>query len=273
VVNGNLKLEDLEGDATAYANGSIHLELDPRAGQKMEFKADGNLICRFAEDASISIHILNASEIKTVLPEVGQLSGPPPYQFNLGDGDAELTLSAGGHILLGEQTPEWKFDPIETDFIDLGADITDQITAQLEAQMQMMENQIEAQLENLTFSLGGAGISQEAAERMSRKAREASARATSRAQEKMKRAQEKIQKRLEAAQRKVEAKQRAADRRSSRQGRQNWGFDWPSSPSHPQAPATDPVSEDERLMILKMLEENKISPEEADLLLEALDGK
>jgi hypothetical protein len=42
--------------------------------------------------------------------------------------------------------------------------------------------------------------------------------------------------------------------------------------AEPSAPAPEPVQEEERLLILKMLQEKKISMEEAESLLSALEG-
>jgi hypothetical protein len=271
VINGSLKLEDVAGDIRAHANGSIQLNLDPRAGQRIDLTADGSIICRLAEDASVNIHVERAADVKVILEQAQLQNERAPFQITLGEGEADLILSAGGQVLLAEQAPEWEFGSVEADFKTFGEDIGSQVSAQLEQQMHMMESQFEAQLENLAFSLEGAGISSIEAERISRKAREASARATARAQEKMKRAQEKIQRKVEAAQRRAEAKARAAERRGSSRDRRSFNFSWSSQPSHPTAPS-DPVSEDERMMILKMLEENKITPEEADTLLDALEG-
>jgi hypothetical protein len=41
----------------------------------------------------------------------------------------------------------------------------------------------------------------------------------------------------------------------------------------PPKPPVDPVTEEERLMILRMLEQKKITLEEADELLSALEGQ
>ena len=47
----------------------------------------------------------------------------------------------------------------------------------------------------------------------------------------------------------------------------------PPTPPTPPAPPAPPVSEEERMMILRMLEQKKISLEEADRLLAALENK
>jgi hypothetical protein len=47
----------------------------------------------------------------------------------------------------------------------------------------------------------------------------------------------------------------------------------PPAPPAPPAPPDEVVSEEERMMILRMLEQKKISLDEADKLLSALEGK
>jgi hypothetical protein len=54
-------------------------------------------------------------------------------------------------------------------------------------------------------------------------------------------------------------------------GRWNWDFKGPKPPMPPVPPA-EPVSEDERMSILKMLAEKKITAQQAEELLSALEG-
>jgi hypothetical protein len=198
-------------------------------------------------------------------------TGKFPYQITLGDGDASLGFSADGNVGLVGRAPDWEMPE------DLGAgfsrsfegftqDIGEQFEHQISAQMEMMEKQLNDQLENLNEALGTAGLSAE----QLRRTREASARATARAHEKMQRAQEKIRRKIEFAQRRAEHQARSAERRAQPRERRSWGFEWPGA--RPET-GSEPVSDEERLMILKMLEQKKISPEEADQLLAALEGK
>lgn len=90
----------------------------------------------------------------------------------------------------------------------------------------------------------------------------------------------------EAAQRaarKAEAAGRRAERQLERQlerqfgrnpGRRGTRFSWSGDPSQriPQPPPGEPVSDEERMTILRMLAEKKISAEEAEKLLTALEG-
>ena len=70
----------------------------------------------------------------------------------------------------------------------------------------------------------------------------------------------------EAAQR-VERKMRHAAHRRNARMKWTWDFD-----NMPKAPKREPVSEEERMTILRMLAEKKITSEEAEQLLSALEG-
>jgi len=55
-------------------------------------------------------------------------------------------------------------------------------------------------------------------------------------------------------------------------GRWNWDFKGTPKPPTPPTPPSEPVSEDERMAILKMLAEKKITAQQAEELLSALEG-
>jgi hypothetical protein len=78
----------------------------------------------------------------------------------------------------------------------------------------------------------------------------------------------------DAAMRRAEEKLRAAERRSSHMGVSvgRWGANVDRQGT-PPPPPSEPVSDEERLSILRMLQEKKISREEAEKLLAALEGK
>jgi DNA-binding transcriptional MerR regulator len=119
-------------------------------------------------------------------------------------------------------------------------------------------------MENLAIALEGTGLSDAEIERTMRKAQQSSERASAQAEAKMRRAQEKLERKMAAAQRKAELKAKAAERR-----RKGWRYEGVSSDISAR---DEPVSDDERLMILRMLEEKKISLEEAEKLLSAMES-
>jgi hypothetical protein len=282
-VGGNLNLYDADGDAAAAVDGNINLSLDPSPGNNYDFRADGNIVCRLPEDISAEISIERADKITVNLPfgmqgsGEGQSSQRPtaPYNLVLGEGDSKIKLSASGNVTLGSEAPEWDF----VEDIDFGVDdeisamsesIAEQVEQQLESQMELLEQQLEIQMEMLSARLGKVGIAENEARRIEERSRQAAERATQRAQEKIRRAQERLEQKLAASQRKAEQKVRIAARKAHAQHRHSFQINFPTSP---RTPAEEPVSDDERLIILRMLEQKKITPEEAEQLLAALEGK
>jgi hypothetical protein len=275
-INGNLNLSDVGGNAKASANGNIMLRLDPAPGHHFEFIAHGNLFCRISDESSVEISVPKASQVRVDLP--GMHATAPvqtPYALTLGEGDAKLTLSADGNVVLDTHAPDWDMEDFD---IEIGKEVEDmadtvsqQISQQVESQMRMVEEQLNAQLSSLSMQLSAAWLSDEQRQRIEERAREAGERAASRAQEKMRRAQEKMELKMAAMQRKVEIKNRERER-ATRRAERSWSFNIPTPPTPPSPPG-EPVSEDERLMILRMLQDKKITMEEAEELLSALEGK
>ena len=284
VVRGNLRLDDANCDASAKVIGNINLRLDPTAGQSYSFESQGNIFCRLSDENSVEISVPKANKVTVNLPEV-KSSGPiqTPYALTLGEGDAKLTLTARGNVVIDSHAPDWDMEDfevnIEADMDRLGDEIGNQMEQQIEAQMRMIEANLNAQMASLTSRLGAARLSEEQARRVEERARLASERASVQAQERMRRAQERMEQKLNAAQRKIEQKKRAAGRHPQ------WGFVIPPMPPSPPiprvwpaprtapVPPAEPVSEAERLAILRMLEQKKISLDEAEKLLNALEGK
>ncbi len=273
-VDGNLDLRDVEGDIQAKTEGNARLRLGVMLGSKYQIRAAGNVHCQVPEDASVKLSLSSGARIIRVMcPDQTRTYQQSQYEFTLDDGDISLELSAGGLLYLICQGG-WERAGAEEagDFVkmaDLSEQIARQVEGQIESQMEAMSRQIADQMANLSERIGKSGFSPEETERIMEKARQASEREAARAQAKMHRAQEKLERKLEAARRHREA--HASDRRTRASGRQSWTFDW-VPPTPPVPPPPEPVSEEERLMILRMLEQKKITLEEADRLLSALEG-
>jgi hypothetical protein len=274
-IAGNMTFKEIDGSARASSRGNVSLELDPFPGRKYEFQAKGNLSCRLPVDVSAKIEITRGSRVSVRIPGVEvPTKVTTPYELQLGEGDAQLVIGAAGNLSLLSSPKDWEmgeFDlDIDEDYEQLSESLNEQISAQIEAQMEMMEEELEHQLDSLSLSLEKTALSAEQAERIAEKARQASERANRRAQEKIRRSQEKMQRKLDAARRRAERKARAAERAARDRRRR------PVSPAQPPTPiktAAEPVSEEERLMILQMLEQGNISLDEAEQLLAALEGR
>jgi hypothetical protein len=276
---GNLHVNDVDGSVEASADGNISINLDPTPGDDYSLSAKGNIACNVPDDTSLTLNIEKAGGRITVnLPGVEDTKNiKAPYQQVVNEGDAKMTLSAGGNIVISGQMPEFEIPDFEVElestFEGMGDAIGQQIEAQIEAQMQMMEEQLNEQISNMTMNLGASGLSPEQLERINQRAREASQRAAARAEEKMRQAQERLERRMVATQQRIEQKARVAEARARRHERHGTGFGWPITPVDSSSPQNDPVSDEERLTVLHLLEQNKITLEEAEALLSALEGK
>jgi len=279
-VSGNLDLGDTEGDVVAAAQGNTRVELCPLAGKNYTISATGDLQCLVPPDASLRVDFHSRGRrIRIRRPEEKITLAEDVHQLVLGKGEAHMSLNAGGSILFACQEADWaemediqdELDEAFTEFSEeVGQRVTDQVDVQIETQMEILSQH----LSKLEALVGKSGMPEEEAERVLRRAREASERASRRAQERMRRAQIKLERKLGAAQRKAEHKMKAGERHSPTSTRQTWKFEWPTPPVPPTPPAgTEAVSDAERLMILQMLEQKKITLAEAEQLLAALEGK
>jgi hypothetical protein len=281
--HGNLTLSDIGGSAKATVDGNIFLRLDPAPSHEYQFSCHGNIFCRLSGDSSAEINVPKASQVMVNLPGI-HASAPiqSPYALTLGEGDAKITLSADGNVALDTRAPDWGMEDLDFDIsseVEGMADVvSQQINQQVESQVRMIEDQLNAQLSSLSMRLSSAQLSADQARKIEDRAREASERAAARAQQRVQRAQQKMEQKLAAAQRKMEAAQRKMEykarayERVGRHSRHSVSFGFPPSSTR-SAPTGEPVSEDERLMILHMLEDKKITMEEAEQLLTALEGK
>ena len=283
-VNGNLVLDDVDGSVNAHVNGNATLRLDPAPGEDYEVDANGNITCSLASDASAQLEVTRAGGrvIVALAGVADSRSSTAPYSLTLGDGDARIVFSAGGNVFLNSQAPDWNGMPemeFGADFGSSAGMFADQITRQIESQMHMLEQQLTSQLANLSVTLGSAGMTSEQIERIQERARQAGERVSARAQEKINQAQERLEHKLAQVQRHAErqarvaeARARAAQERAHHREHRAWRGMGPEPPT-PPAPPQEPVREEERLVILRMLQDKKISLQEAESLLAALEGR
>ncbi len=279
-VAGNLDLRDTEGDINVSVQGNARARLCLLAGKQYHIQADGDVQCVVPEDASLRVSLQSRERrIHIQLPDGKTTLAEENYNLNLGKGEAEMTLIAGGTILFVTRESDWaEMEDIQGElnqaFSEFSEEIGEQVPSEMETQIETQIELLDEHLAKLETLLATSGMSQVEADRVMRRAREARERAGARAQEKIRRARQKMERKLEAAQRKSEMKMKAAERRATAQPRQSWKFEWPAPPAPPTSPeATESVSDEERLMILQMLEQKKISIAEAEQLLAALEGK
>ncbi|HEX9091935.1 MAG TPA: DUF4097 family beta strand repeat-containing protein, partial [Anaerolineales bacterium] len=170
-IHGNLNLRDVGGSAKVLADGNMVLRLDPSPGCQYEFSSHGNLFCRLSDDASAEISVPKASQVMVDLPGI-HASAPvqTPYALTLGEGDAKITLSADGNVVLDTHAPDWEVEDFDFDIgaeVDGMADtVSQQINQQVESQVRMIEDQLNAQLSSLTMKLSAARLSEDQVRRI-----------------------------------------------------------------------------------------------------------
>lgn len=296
-VQGDLSLREVDGEIQASADGSARVRLRSLPGGSYRIEAGGDLHCRIPDDASAAVQLHSGAET-LVLDLPGQRASLRQAEHNLtlgsgaaqGSNAVELKLSAGGVLSLSARELEWdeaegyrsaNFEPeFGAGFGGVSggasAEFTERLTRQIDEQVHTQMGRLSEQMARLSEMMGRAGLSEQEAEQVMRRAQQNAEEATARAQEKIARAQERLARKMEASARKAEQRSRTAERRSGG-WRGAWSFEWPGAPRPPAPPApggqNEPVSDEERLMILRMLEQKKITLEEAEKLLSALEGK
>jgi hypothetical protein len=177
---------------------------------------------------------MQGDEIDVDWPGVENQEDVTQRVLTLGDGSAKITLSAGGDVRV-------------TNKADAGESAEEF-----------------GNFAGLNFDWSGFG------EMISRKVERATGQAARRAEEAARRAEKLAG---EAARRAERHAERHARRWKGNVGvgRWNWDFNSQNIPT-PPSPPSEPVAEEERMAILKMLQEKKITAEQAEQLLNALEG-
>jgi len=231
----------------ARVGSDLVLCLDFAPGGDYRFSAGGDIFCRVRPDTNATF-VLPADTALQVGLDTGAEEKEDGGQrtVTLGDGSASVHIGAANTLnLVGEEEDE--------DYmIDFGA----QIGEELEARLSSLEEKLSQHLEGLDERIQAKTVYiTERAEKLAERARQQAERAA------------------ERAQRQAERAMRNMDRQmKKKRGGVRGTFTFGAPPGSPPPRPSEPVTEQERLMILKMVQENKISIEEAQRLLAALDS-
>lgn len=261
-VAGPLTLEEGSGDFTGHdlsggmnvhaVRGSLSLKTALTPGLTYSGRANGDIVARFPEGTSARLNLeakgeLSVKGLEVETHEKGQMVA------HVGNGEAEVVLRANGDLsakVRGEDQGEpWGFS--------------------MEGLSEQIQAEIAQHMGEWNMPDFGARASREAERAMRHVEREI----------------EKAQQKAEKAARKAEERARRTQERAQRKAREfhaKFEHRWGPPPdagfgAHAHAPrgraartAQPKPSRDEQLAILTMLQENKISTEEAEMLLKAL---
>ena len=279
-VGGDLKVREIMGRVHAHVGGNAKLDLQDLPIPFVTVNAGGDIRCRVPLEVDAQANLRAGDEIVIKNLELPDEWSARQADFTLGHGEGKLELKAGNRIkLIGltsdESAAEWDVDfefQYQSDFNERAADLVQQVAEQVEGQVEAFTRQLNERLAQLDT---GDAIA---------------AKVQLKVQSAMRQAEEKIAEAMRRAERQAE---RQAERHAAREARQRvhvrapmpptppmppvWDLRRPSPvnvPPPPPAPAPkpkrNPPSPEERMLVLKMLEEGKISVEQAEQLLAAM---
>ncbi|MBN1179726.1 MAG: hypothetical protein JXD18_10960 [Anaerolineae bacterium] len=237
-VGGDLRVDGVRGGMSVQVGSDVRLGPPYTPGAAYRVEAGSDVRIDVPEDASLSMSLRAGGRIRSHLPALELVEGGEETTGVLGTGGAALKAVAAGHISLREVEPgAVPGEDLEFgfvgDFEGLGAAIEMRI-ADAMAEMEA----------HLQESLGR--VSSDA-----------------------------VRQRIEHAHHEVERArheaQRAAEQARLQQERAERRWQRVSGHRHPPAPPS--VSDEERMRVLRMVEEGRVSPEQAADLLAALEGR
>lgn len=242
-VDGNINIDSVADDlAMRGARGNINVNVGEDVVVYLEPREDGEYSVNAGDDILIVLPsttnatvTMQGDEINVEWPGIDADPEATQRVVTLGNGSAKINLTAGGDVRLTNRANAGESAEEFGNFA------------------------------GLNFDWSGFG------ERISRQVEQATGRAAKRAEEAARRAEKLAG---EAARR----AERHAERHARRFkggleiGRWGWDFGPKGMPTPPGVPKSDPVADEERMAVLKMLQEKKITSEQAEQLLKALEG-
>jgi hypothetical protein len=251
-VGGDLSLEDGSGGQQTTVGGDARVGLKPRAGQDYTLRAGGDITIVLPMDASLRADIHSGSGVMEIsLGSRIEHIEAHTYQLTLGKGEASLSLLAGGEVTLtSESRPAWTGDEFLAGFAQELSSLGERISRKVSTSVRSAE-----------FNERVDRVLDQALRRM--------------------------QYQVNSAMKRVEEKLTGSESTQAAPASANAGVATPIKEVEVPAPAVEgtnekgqvsppaakPTGEDERLQVLRMLQEKKITAEEAELLLEALDAQ
>ena len=269
-VAGNLLAKDLaSGARVPKIGGNLVLNGALGHGRTYQFSVRGNALLRLEEGSSAHVTLSTGGTIHSSVALADEQRDGNTLTGTMGDGGAEVAIEARGNIMLGGSGPEIR--------IELGEEISRQVEeslaaidleaigAQASEELNAAMSRLQVKLESVDWDQIGVQA-QQAIER----AMEHMQRDMDRTVEKAARHQERLQRRLE---REALRRERADTRRKRAEARQHavevtvdeWAADEAEEDYEP-----GPDLDEERLTILRMVERGQITPEEGEMLLDAL---
>jgi hypothetical protein len=262
-VGGDIQINRVAGGIAVQAGGDGQINFSPVPWQAYQVNTAGDLSIGLPDDCNAEFSLKSgSSDITIKLGNIDEKIDQPEIKKVIGEGGAVIMLTAGGKLHLSSDKYSWfsGMDISVDELEDLAADFSSQTVGQIKNHLGNLEVDLRESLSGLSESLDSLGLSDENLKELKDQLEESSRLAVQKAEAAAVKASARIEKNIAKAQRKA----RKLKRKSSE-------FDLSKFLS--DQVEEQEVSEKERLLILEMLQEKKISPDEADELLKALEGK
>lgn len=237
-ISGNVDIKNCGAKVKIKAGGNGNIRsLIPQDGH-YEFECKGNVNCRIDSSSNFTAEMSSkAHKILVQTKDINQSFDIENHSIIIGKGSGKLIVKAGGHINFRtreESGFKFGFDvELDEDFNAMVDEISDQVGVQMESQLDALSEQLASLGDQLQIS-GDKAIKV-------------------------------AQKKIEAAQKRLEKKIRARSGGAARKP----GIAIAMGIQH----TAEVVSEQERIKVLEMVQEKKISVDEAELLLATLEGR
>ncbi len=263
-VAGNLMAKDLKGGAhVERIGGNLVLNGSLGQGHTYHFRADGNAALRLGEGSGAHLHLKGHGSLVASVPLTDSEREDHTLTGTFGEGGCEVGIEAGGNVVVSHSEG------------GAGDDLAGEIARQVEESLRAIDldvlgrqvsDEMEAALSRLRVKMQGVNW-----DRIGLQGQQTIERAMDRMQENLDRLAEK-------SARQVEKQLRRQERMESRVSRA-WERGAFAAGQHPPhdfemgdqgEPIPEPDLEEERLTILRMVEQGQVTPEEAEMLLDAL---
>ncbi len=259
-VRGDLRAAGLRGGAAVESVGA-DLRLRPPyiPGAEYRFGVGSTARIVVPADASVRFALRAGGQVRSTVPGLSLTETAGITTGTLGDGQARIEVTAGSRILLMPEAAEEAEWGIWTGAEDIGAFVEARVAeamALLEARLEESLRQVDSE-EIRRRVEKAAERARQAAERYAREASEAARREVERARREAEREAERARREAERARMQAERAERRWQRASGRR----------PEVSRPAAAG------EEILRVLRLVEEGKITPEQAAELLAALEGR
>ena len=246
-VDNNLTIEGLYGGLKAnQVRGNIRLGATFSPGQVYRLNTTNNLTVHIPADASLSMSLRTDGEVRSSIPGLALEEIDGGLRGILGSGEASLEADVRGNISLRSMGAEEEMaEEIPLDFVVDLEGLGTQIEANIAEAMAQMETRLEESLGHIN--------SDQFRSQMER-VKEQALRSTERV----------AQQTRQTAEREAERARMRAERAERR---------WQRASGKKSRPKREPASDEERMRVLRMVEEGKVTPEQAAELLTVLEGR